>query len=232
MICIFKKQMLLPIFLLFICVISLVVTTKVTLSTSNITTYKENPKSYNQKFIIDAGHGGEDPGTSDKKGNCEKNLNLDVSLKVGALLSINGYDVTYTRTEDKSVDTGEKFNKRQDILNRIDIVNSSPNGILLSFHMNFFPESKYYGAQVFYNNYEMAKNLALDIQNEIYDKIDNSNTRQIKKVPNTVFLFSKSNKPSVLIECGFLSNSIEAEKLSQDSYRTELALAIFNAIIN
>lgn len=98
----------------------------------------------------------------------------------------------------------------------------------LSIHLNYLASSKYYGAQVFYNNDN--KVLAETIQNYINKNI-NSN-REIKTIPTSTYMYSKLYKPGVLIECGFLSNAIERSKLITEEYQRKVASVIADAIVN
>ena len=184
-----------------------------------------------QLIIVDAGHGGEDGGTQSSAGVLEKNLNLDISLKLGNLLRLMGYTVVYTRTEDRLHYGDDAVKQRQkkvsDIHYRMQVMKNYPDGIFLSIHQNHYTESKYYGAQVFYSkNNSDSKIIAESIQTSIRELIQPENDRQIKPSGTDIYLLYNANSPSVMVECGFLSNAGEALRLSDSEYQKKITLAI------
>ncbi len=188
-----------------------------------------------QVIIIDAGHGGEDVGATGVSGVYEKDLNLDFSFLIGKQLKEKGYTVVYTRTEDKLLYT-EKENikglrKISDLKNRCKIAESYPNAIFVSIHMNTFGASKYSGLQVYYaNGNDKSINLATAIQTSVRQELQNDNRRQIKNGKG-LYILDNCTANSVLVECGFLSNPEECEKLSQKEYQKQLSFAIVCGII-
>lgn len=188
-------------------------------------------------IIIDAGHGGEDGGTQSKKGVLEKDINLAISLEVCDILSEQGYQTVLTRDGDYLIYDEESKTMREkkasDIHNRMDIMNSYANCIFLSIHQNYFTESKYSGAQVFYskNNPESEK-IASAIQSAVREDLQPDNTRQIKISGTEIYLLYHAKAPAVMVECGFLSNEQEAEKLSDETYRKEMAKSIVRGLTN
>lgn len=185
-------------------------------------------------IIIDAGHGGEDGGTISHSGILEKDINLQISLKLNEIFSENGYETIMIRNSDNLIyddnSTTIRQKKSSDLHNRLKIVNNNENAILISIHQNHFDESKYYGAQVFYSpNTTESELLAKAIQNEIAAEIQPENTRQIKKTGSEIFLLYNAKITAVMVECGFLSNIEEAELLNTDDYQNKLCRCIFNA---
>ncbi|MBQ4648809.1 MAG: N-acetylmuramoyl-L-alanine amidase [Clostridia bacterium] len=182
-------------------------------------------------IIIDAGHGGKDPGAI-ANNLIEKDINLSVAQKLESFLSLSGYNVIMTRNEDALLSSGQSdvnF-KRDDLKQRLNIIEQTENCIFVSIHMNKFSESAAKGLQTFYssNNIESQK-LATVIQE--YAKIlDPENKREIKPDNGNIYILEHSQKPSVLIECGFLSNSDDAAKLKTEKYQQELAYVIFGGI--
>ena len=189
----------------------------------------------NPAIIIDAGHGGEDGGTVSHKGILEKDINLKIALKLNTLFKNSGYNTIMIRDSDKLIydenSTTIRQKKSSDLHNRLDIVNSSENAILLSIHQNHYEESKYYGAQVFYsgNNTESMA-LAELIQSSIIKNIQPENKRQIKKTGSEIFLLNNAKIPAVMVECGFLSNLKEAELLNTEEYQNRISECIYNAV--
>ena len=192
-------------------------------------------ESEKELIIIDAGHGGEDPGAISKSGIYEKNLNLDFALIIGALLSEQGYAVVYTRTTDKLLYTAEEnikgIRKISDLKNRCKIAAEYPDALFVSIHMNSFSNEKYSGLQVYYSeNNADSYVLADKIQSTVCSQIQPTNSRTIKKA-NAMYVLDNINNPAVLVECGFLSNAEESEKLSEKEYQKQLSLSIVCAII-
>ncbi|MBO7289612.1 MAG: N-acetylmuramoyl-L-alanine amidase CwlD [Clostridia bacterium] len=187
-------------------------------------------------IIIDAGHGSPDGGATGFSGSKEKDLNLLVSKSLGNLFMQSGARVIYTRQTDESIydsdDASIKSKKQSDMKNRKKIRDESEADLFISIHMNKFPESKYKGAQVFYNNsHNDNKSLADLIQKELKNIADSSNNRSPKDSKNDIFILNGSKIPSVLVECGFISNPEEEKKLLTKAYRDKLAYAIYSGVL-
>ena len=184
--------------------------------------------------VIDAGHGGIDSGAVSASGVLEKDINLAVAKKLEALCDAAGIDCVMTRSEDRLVvdDSVRERRKMHDLKNRIAIAKSEESPIFVSIHMNNFPEKRYSGLQVWYSkNDERSRSLAALIQTYARTFLDPSNSREIKRAGSSIFVLDRLDVPAVLVECGFLSNPDECERLSSDSYQTELALVIFSGIL-
>jgi len=193
------------------------------------------PPVHGKVVVIDAGHGSPDGGAVGISGVLEKDLNLDVAKMVGNFLEQSGAFVIYTRYDDNSVaeNLGESIReiKRKDLKKRKDIKNNSGADIFVSIHMNKFDDAKYKGAQVFYaNSSQESKLLAESIQKSIRNFADSTNTREIKEDNNSIFILRDNTIPSVVVECGFLSNLEEEKKLNTKKYRETIAFAIFSGI--
>ena len=162
----------------------------------------------------------------------EKELNLDIAKRLNELFLLSGYKVIMTRDEDISTDESIKFNKRKDIRNRIELINKQKNALLLSIHMNKFPQGQYAGSQMFYSVKEpKSRILAEVLQDFIKVNLQQNNDRQAKPIPSSVFLFKNVNITTVLAECGFLSNNNELILLKTDEYRQKLALCLYLGVI-
>lgn len=190
----------------------------------------------NITIVLDAGHGGEDGG-AEGNGLIEKDLNLDITLRVASLLREQNVNVVLTRDSDvllydKNSDyEGKK--KYQDVRKRLEIANSCENPVLVSIHMNSFSQSKYSGLQVWYSkNDSRSKALANFIQYNVKSALQPSNKRTIKQATSSIFLLHNATFPAVLIECGFLSNPDEARALGDAKYRQQLANVIFKSIMD
>ena len=186
--------------------------------------------------IIDAGHGGFDGGAQAYDGTTEKDINLSISQTVCSLLRFNGFNVIMTRdtdmgTEDDDTATIPK-RKKSDLNNRLQLMKDNTDAIFVSIHLNKFTTSAASGAQVFYTkNYSEARKLANCIQNSIKTLIQPDNTRVIKQGSDSTYLLKNAAVPAIIVECGFLSNSRELEKLKDSDYQSQMAFAVANGII-
>lgn len=202
------------------------------------------PESGNQAktytIVIDAGHGGEDPGAvSDFSGIKEKDINLVIAFKTKKILEQLGYKVIMTRQEDilqYEPGTTKIFYKRvQDLLKRKKTIDESGAQAAVSIHLNKFEQSAIKGAQVFYPH-DSAESimLAVNIQKAIKEIADQDNTRQAlvkgKKSEKPIILFRDLKIPTVVVECGFLSNTEDERRLANEAYQDKLAQAIAKGI--
>ena len=180
------------------------------------------------KIVLDAGHGGWDPGKTGTNGKNEKELNLAVVEKLKDYLEQSGAEVILTRSSDDAL--GKE--KQADMAERKRIANESGAEILLSIHQNAFPSAKAKGAQVFYHNSsEKGKLLAECVQENLRNRVDGSNSRQAKE--NTSYYILKTTEiPAVIVECGFLSNGEEEKLLNDGAYQEKLAWAIYCGILD
>lgn len=185
-------------------------------------------------IVIDAGHGGEDGGTVGN-GLVEKDLNLDIALRLASLLRERGINVVLTRQTDTMLydrDSDYRGKKKAlDLRARLDITNACADPIFVSIHMNYFAQVKYSGLQVYYSpNDPESRLLAEAIQSRVAATLQPSNHRTVKEATSAIFLLHNLTCPAVLIECGFLSNAEEARLLATEEYRAALANEIFLAI--
>lgn len=191
-------------------------------------------KADNQKIIlIDPGHGGVDGGAESKGGTIEKNINLSVSLKLRDRLNRLGYTVVMTREEDKGLYTeGGSLNKKkvEDLNNRCKIKRESNCDIFVSIHQNFFEQSYYSGAQVWYSKNEDSERLAHTIQQNFKKDLNRKNNRVEKLGSTYKILRCYCSIPSVIIECGFLTNPQEEKKLITEEYQDKITESIEKSI--
>lgn len=183
-------------------------------------------------LIIDPGHGGIDGGATSCTGVLESKINLDISLRLNDLCHLLGYKTYMIRTDDRSIHTkGESIaaKKVSDLKERVHIVNETENSILISIHQNYFNESQYSGAQVFYAPTETSSEIAKKLQDNIVMTI-NPGSRRRPKAGKGIYLLEHIQRPGILIECGFLSNPIEEEKLLSESYQKKLCVNIICSV--
>lgn len=186
--------------------------------------------------IVDAGHGGDDGGAIGIDGTVEKDINLDIALKLEKILKFYGFNVIMTRTQDvMTCDDGlDSLRKRKisDIHNRFELMRKNPDAIFISVHQNKFEDSSQHGTQVFYSgNDERSKELAEAIQNSVTLTLQRKNDRVVKKSGSGIYLLYHAKIPAVLVECGFISNSDEVKKLKDESYRMKLAILIADGLL-
>lgn len=188
--------------------------------------------------IIDAGHGGFDGGAVANDGTVEKDINLSIALYLQEYLSFFNIETIMIRDTDCSVEdeglTTIRQRKSSDLHNRMKIMEETDNGIFVSIHQNKYPDGKYSGTQVFYSpkTKDESQILARTIQDYVVNTLQKDNTRQIKECGTSVFLMYNAVKPAVLVECGFLSNYEETNKLKTADYQKKIAFCIAMGIQN
>ncbi|MBU3146460.1 N-acetylmuramoyl-L-alanine amidase CwlD [Clostridium sp. CF012] len=187
-----------------------------------------------KKILIDAGHGGMDGGTSSKNGTVEKNINLSIATKLKDNLQKIGYEVVMTREEDAGLYSSSgtiRARYTEDLKKRCDLKKSSNCDMFISIHLNYFTQSKYSGAQVWYSDYKDSATFAGTVQKNLRIDLDPSNKR-VQKPAKTAYKILRENDtmPSVLVECGFLSNYEEEQKLKSNEYQDKIANSISKSI--
>ncbi len=182
--------------------------------------------------VIDAGHGGNDPGKVGINNALEKDLNLRIALLVKQYLEANDIKVVMTRESDEGLYDADAPNKKvQDMKQRIALIDEANPLVTVSIHQNSYPEEYVHGAQVFYyDGSREGQRLAEYIQTRLVETTDPENKRQVK-ANDSYYLLKKTAVPIVIVECGFLSNREEAEKLVSDDYQKEVAWAVAIGIL-
>lgn len=180
--------------------------------------------------VLDPGHGGRDPGKVGVQGEQEKDINLAISLKVKERLEKDGMEVVMTREKDVMLADEDASNKKlEDLNNRIRIINERQPAVAVSIHQNSYSDASVKGAQVFYFTHsDKGKQAAEAMQKELLE-FDQENTRKIK-ANDTYYLLKKTEVPTVIVECGFLSCPEEAALLTDEAYQKKLAEAIAKGI--
>lgn len=189
----------------------------------------------NFKIVLDAGHGLPDGGAVGAGGTIEQEINLSVAKKICEILKGKNISVIMTRDDENCLsDTTQNKSIRQmkveDMRKRLEIIKSSDADLFLSIHMNFFENSNIEGLRMFYNkNFPDTKVLCEDMQKEI-SKITKAKTYAVKPAEDTLFLIKNSPIPTVLAECGFISNPKEEKNLNDEEYQSKIAWAIVNSL--
>lgn len=187
------------------------------------------------KILIDPGHGGVDPGTAGDTNKAEAPINLDISTKLMKFLEGSGFEVEMTRYDDNGLYTESsktiRDKKNEDLKNRVEVINNSNADLAISIHLNSFPQKQYYGAHVFYKkNCEKSKIAAELLQDNLKDILDKNNKR-VPQVKKDIKILDNSTIPTILIECGFLSNPEEEKKLLSDEFQEKVAWAVYTGLM-
>lgn len=184
--------------------------------------------------VLDAGHGSPDGGAVGINGTLEKDINLDVVLKLRQILENRGMKVILTREGDSGIfdSNAETIHEKKvsDMKRRLDIINNSNADLFISVHMNSFTDTTSNGLHVFYSrNHPHAEETAIRIQKKI-SSLTGAKTHAVKTASESLYLMKNPVPPSVLVECGFISNPEEEKLLNDENYRAKIAFAIAEAI--
>ena len=184
-------------------------------------------------IVLDAGHGGDDPGKIGINGALEKDINLSITLKLKQLLENKGYNVVLTREDSNDLSSEDASNhKREDMNKRVEIMSNSDAAITVSIHQNSFTNESVYGPQVFYYASSAdSKELASVVLASLDETLSMTESRGIK-ANDSYYLLKKTPTPTVIVECGFLSNQTEADLLLTEDYQNKLAHAIYLGILS
>ncbi len=182
--------------------------------------------------VLDAGHGGIDPGKIGVNNALEKDINLQITLLVKEYLEAQDVRVVMTREGDEGLYDEDASNKKvQDMKKRIEIIEQTAPDLTVSIHQNSYPEEYVKGAQVFYyTGSTEGEKMAEFLQKSMVARLDPENHRQIK-ANDSYYLLKKTSTPIAIVECGFLSNWEEAEKLCDEEYQKQVAWAIHIGIL-
>ncbi len=182
-------------------------------------------------ILLDPGHGGEDSGAVGIDGVLEKNLNLELSLRLCDLLRFEGWQVILTRADDRLLYRPDVAlsHKTQDLKTRLDYSIRYPDAIFVSIHMNKFPAESCKGLQIYFSpNHPASQHLAERLQTDIREKLDADNHREIKSATSSIYILHRIQIPAILIECGFISNREESALLQNETYQKKM-IALFAA---
>lgn len=181
------------------------------------------------RILIDPGHGGMDGGAIAADGTLEKHINLAIGTDLYDLFMLWGYSVQSTRLSDVSIHSADAVGTRQikvsDMRNRLQLYESSD--IVISLHQNHFSAEKYNGTQVFYStNSPLSQELAGAVRECVITNLQPHNTRELKRATDGIYLLHHTTRPSILVECGFLSNARECSQLKDPVYQQQMAFSI------
>ena len=181
--------------------------------------------------VIDAGHGGKDDGTHGVDKTPEKVINLEIALALYDFLNVIGINCVLIRNGDYEFYKAGEERIKSDLYNRLDFVNSVDNSVLISIHQNHFENESEWGTQIWYSaNTEESKLLADSILETVKSFIQPENKRSNKESDDSYYLLFKATVPSIMIECGFMSNERENALLKQDEYQKDMAFCIMSGV--
>lgn len=202
-----------------------------------VSTIEEHTKNSSAKsetitVVIDAGHGGIDPGKVGVNNALEKDINLAIALKLERNLRENGINVVMTRTEDKGLyEEGESNKKVRDMKNRLAIIEEAKPVLAVSIHQNSYPDPTVSGVQVFYYKDSVKSKEAAEIMQSQLIETLNPDKKRAAKDNSSYYLLKKTSVPIMIVECAFMSNPTEADLLLQDAYQERVAWAIYMGIM-
>lgn len=186
-------------------------------------------------IVLDPGHGGLDSGAVGKSGVLEKDVNLSVVKHLQQMLELSGFEVVTTRDEDISIYDpgveGIRNQKLSDMDNRLEIVQSYPDSIFLCIHQNNYTDPAYFGGQMFYNNNNPNNRTLAQIMQNRFAILQEGNDREIKLSGDELYLLRFNKNPSLMIECGFLSNPEEEARLADAEYQKQVAFTIYCGLL-
>lgn len=191
----------------------------------------ESEKEKSFTIVVDAGHGGFDPGKIGINKELEKDINLSIAIKLKEKLEEKNITVIMTRTEDTDLsDASASSKKSSDMKNRVKIINEAKADVCISIHQNSYTSKEVKGAQVFYySKSDNGKALAQTIQQSLKETLNDGNKRK-EKANDNYYMLLKAECTSVIVECGFLSNWEDATNLKDEFYQDKVATAICNAV--
>ena len=182
-------------------------------------------------LVLDAGHGGIDGGAISDSGLKESDINLQIALKTEALVRFLGIDTVMTRETDTDNSDNKAYSEHDNLVQRVKLANSTENAVLISIHQNKFPSAVVSGAAVMYSDNDDSKALGLITQDNLVTLLDSSNRRVARPAPKELLLTSSVECPTILVECGFMSNPQEVQKLASNDYQLKLAAILAGSYI-
>ncbi len=186
-------------------------------------------------LIIDPGHGGADGGAVAADGTAESGINLAVAQRLEGLAGLFGVETVMTRDGEEieypaEADTLSEM-KSADQRARLELINSTPGGVLISIHQNYYPDPRPSGAQVFYADSEGSQALGEAAHALLVQTLCPQNRRVAAPAEERVYLMREASCPAILVECGFISNPEELRQLLSPQYQTKLAAVLLSAYL-
>ncbi len=187
----------------------------------------------NITVVLDPGHGGSDPGKVGVNDSLEKDINLSISLMAGELLEEKGFNVVYTRQDGNGLYSESDVNKKAaDMRKRCELIEDAGADVVVSIHQNSYTDPDVCGAQVFYYTHSAQGKIFAEImQQSLKDNVNSGNKRTCK-ANDSYYLLIHTPCPTIIVECGFLSNPAEEKLLNDEDYQSKIAQAILEGVEN
>ena len=182
-------------------------------------------------LVIDAGHGGVDSGAVAADGSKESDINLAIALKLRALAEFFGQENIMIRQNDVTMSDSASYSERRDLERRAEITNSSGKCVYISIHQNFYPTGQPSGSLVIYASGEESERLGKLTHQNLIHSLNPDNRRIAEPARGEIYILSKLTCPAILVECGFMSNFSEMEKLKSSEYQTSLASVLMSSFL-
>lgn len=186
-------------------------------------------------LIIDAGHGGEDGGCTSITGKLESDINLDIAVRMQSLAGLFGIEPVMTR-ESAEISYPESAKtisakKVYDQKTRVELINTTPNAILISIHQNTYPDARPRGPQAFFAKTSGSAELAAIVHENLKSALYPESRRVAAPISDSVYLMKKVECPAVLVECGFISNADDDALIADGGYRIKLASIMLSSYL-
>ena len=177
-------------------------------------------------LVIDAGHGGIDGGAVGADGSRESDINLAIALRLQAVSALCGQSAVMTRTDDSRGADALSYSEHEELVYRTQVVNATPNAVLLSIHQNCYPTAQPSGAQVLYSSNGKSEDFGRLMHDNLVNSLDPQNRRVAEPDKNRLYILSNVDCPAILVECGFVSNHSDITKLTDSRYQTALSTVL------
>ena len=188
-------------------------------------------QSGNNVLVIDPGHGGIDGGALAQDGSRESDINLAIALRLRAVAEFCGKENVLVRQDDSTKCDTQEYSEHRDLEKRVEIVNSTANPIYIGIHQNCYPTGQPSGAQVIYSNFDGSEMLAKITLGNLTKTLDPSNRRVAEPMTRKLYILSNARCPAILVECGFMSNFSDIQKLKSPEYQTSIAVNLLSSYI-
>ena len=177
-------------------------------------------------LVIDAGHGGIDGGAVGADGSRESDINLAIALRLQAVSAFCGQSAVMTRIDDSRGADALSYSEHEELVYRTQVVNATPNAVLLSIHQNCYPTAQPSGAQVLYSSNGKSEDFGRLMHDNLVNSLDPQNRRVAEPDKNRLYILSNVDCPAILVECGFVSNHSDITKLTDSRYQTALSTVL------
>lgn len=199
---------------------------------SNIFSYRGS-----DVIVVDPGHGGIDGGTSVGE-LLEKNINLDIGLKLKKELKKEGYKVIMTREKDESLEKYSDINSsryRKDLNARKCIVNDNDPIVFVSIHVNSSKKPSARGVKIYHyptsiEGKKLAQNICYSVDNVVYEGLLRENSIMAEVIGENYYILRETENTGVLVEVGFITNEEDRKLITDDKYQDKIVLAIKEGI--